>query len=275
MSEVCFICDKPLKESEVVVVVGGMKTLIDASVERNDKFFEYLKDKQSVTVHVQCRKMYTRKSSIVAAKRQSETEEGSTSTISPPHTRARLSEPDFNFKRYCLFCGDEANEEAEKKKAQNVRRKIYNVSTLEFKDSILKVARTRSDDIAKAVIARIEYEYDLVAAEAKYHNNCYNIFLRPTTGYKVGRPEDDSVNLAMEEIFQYIENNDDCQFSLEELKDIGKNPTIDNKTIKRRLKLKYSDKIIITEKKGSLTIICFIDNHYKHLKGNNLFIFDH
>lgn len=39
MSEVCFICDKPLKESEVVVVDRGMKTLIDASVERNDDFF--------------------------------------------------------------------------------------------------------------------------------------------------------------------------------------------------------------------------------------------
>ena len=72
MSNVCFICDKPLKESEVVVVDRGMKTLIDASVERNDDFFEYLKDKQSVTVHVQCRKMYTRKSNIVAAKRQRE-----------------------------------------------------------------------------------------------------------------------------------------------------------------------------------------------------------
>ncbi|CAF4938591.1 unnamed protein product [Pieris macdunnoughi] len=213
MSEVCFICDKPLKESEVVVVDRGMKTLIDASVERNDNFFEYLKDKQSVTVHVQCRKMYTRKSSIVAAKRQREPEEGSTSTISPPHTRAR-------------------------------------------------VARTRSGDVAKAVIARIGYEFDLIAAEAKYHNNCYIIFLRPTTGYKVGRPEDDSVNLAMEEIFQYIKNNDDCQFSLQELKYIDKNPTIDNKSIKRRLKLKYGDKIIITEKKGSLTIICFIDNQY-------------
>ncbi|KAL4719827.1 hypothetical protein ACJJTC_012795 [Scirpophaga incertulas] len=54
-----------------------------------------------------------------------------------------------------------------------------------------EVARTRSDDVAKAVIARIEYEFDLVAAEAKYHDNCYNIFLRPTTGHKVGRPEDD------------------------------------------------------------------------------------
>ncbi|CAG4972672.1 unnamed protein product [Parnassius apollo] len=74
--------------------------------------------------------MHTRKSSIVPAKRQRETEQGSTSTISPPHTRARVSEPDFNFKRYCLFCGDEANEEAEKKKAQNVHPTVISKELL-------------------------------------------------------------------------------------------------------------------------------------------------
>lgn len=170
-----------MKENQVIVVVDReMNTLIHASVERNDKFLEYLKDKHSVTIHVQCRKMYTRKSSIAAAKRTRETEEGSTST-SPPRTRTRISEADFCIKSYCLFCGDEANEEAEKK-AQNFRRKIYNVSALEFKDSILKVARTRSVDVAKAVVARIEYEFDLVAVETKYHNNCYNTFLKPITG---------------------------------------------------------------------------------------------
>ncbi|KAG8173364.1 hypothetical protein JTE90_016641 [Oedothorax gibbosus] len=45
----------------------------------------------------------------------------------------------------------------------------------------------------------------------------------------------------MAEIFTYIENSDDCQFSLEELKDVCKNPAIDNRTIKLRLKLKYDD----------------------------------
>ena len=65
----------------------------------------------------------------------------------------------------------------------------------------------------------------------------------------------------MEEIFKYIENSDDCQFSLEELKNICKNLHLDNRKIKRRLKLKFGKKIIITEKPGKLTFISFFDNH--------------
>jgi len=86
--------------------------------------------------------------------------------------------------------------------------------------------------------------------------------LRPSLGGKSGRPEDNSIILAMEEIFTYIENNDDCQFSLQELKGICKNIVPNNRIIKKRLKLKYDNRIIITEKQGKLTIICFIDKQH-------------
>ncbi|CAH0562948.1 unnamed protein product [Brassicogethes aeneus] len=56
------------------------------------------------------------------------------------------------------------------------------LSTLTFKDPILESARTRSDAKAKAVLARVEFEYDLVAAEAKYHHDCFISFLKPTNG---------------------------------------------------------------------------------------------
>lgn len=135
MSEVCFICSESLTEGEIVVVDRGMKTLIDSSNERSDGFDEYLKDKQSVTIHKQCRKMYTRKSSIAAAKRQRETETASTSGISPPRTRARGNDSSFCFKKYCLFCGNEADKAAEMKKAQHLRRRVSQVSTLAFKDA--------------------------------------------------------------------------------------------------------------------------------------------
>ncbi|KAJ9599393.1 hypothetical protein L9F63_010155, partial [Diploptera punctata] len=52
-------------------------------------FSEYMKGKKSVTIQVQCRKMFTRKSSIATVKRQHEMEHASTSEISPPRTRAR------------------------------------------------------------------------------------------------------------------------------------------------------------------------------------------
>lgn len=67
----------------------------------------------------------------------------------------------------------------------NSRLRISQVSNLNYKDSILEVARSRSDATAKAVIARIEYEYDLVAVEAKYHRDCHVSFLKPSTGVKL------------------------------------------------------------------------------------------
>lgn len=41
-----------------------------------------------------------------------------------------------------------------------------------LKAFFLKVAKFRSDDLARAVMKRIQYESDLVAAEARYQNNC-------------------------------------------------------------------------------------------------------
>lgn len=74
----------------------------------------------------------------------------------------------------------------------------------------MKVTRIRSNNLAKAGITRISYEYDLQldAAKPKNHDICNNAFLRPTTSNKVGRPEGDSVNLTKKNKFAYIENND-------------------------------------------------------------------
>lgn len=270
MSEYCFICTHLLTESETVTVDRGMKTLINASAERDDGYSEFLKKQKSVTIHSNCRKIYTRKCSIAAAiKRKREEQEANTSTgstvSSPPRTRSRSSDSAFCFKKLCLFCGNKLNEELQRKKSLDRRSKICQVSTLQFKHSILEVARTRSDAISKAVVARIEFDYDLVAAEAKYHQECYTSFLKPTTGGTVGRPKDEATDLAMQEIFTYIESSNDCQFTLAELKDVSKILTLDNRTIKLRLKLKYGDKIIITEKPGALTFVCLINSHHEIL----------
>lgn len=72
-----------------------------------------------------------------------------------------------------------------KGKAHNFLRKIYIVAALVFKYSILEVAWTHSDEKKKFFIARLVYEYDLVAAENKYLSNCHNSFLRSTIGGKI------------------------------------------------------------------------------------------
>ncbi|CAG9828465.1 unnamed protein product [Diabrotica balteata] len=119
-------------------------------------------------------------------------------------------------------------------------------------------AKDRSDDVSKAVLER---NLSMSRADAKYHDSCYKSFLKPNTGRKIGCPQDETVNSATEKMFQFIETSDDCQFSLDELRNVCQDVVLYDRTIKIRLKLKYGSRIIITEKPGKLTFICFIDNY--------------
>nr|XP_036231723.1 uncharacterized protein LOC106623288 isoform X2 [Bactrocera oleae] len=83
MSNYCFICTHLLTEGQTVTVNRGMKTLINASIERDDGFSKYLIKQKSVTIHEECHKNYTRKCSIaVLTKRKHEEQEASTYTRS-------------------------------------------------------------------------------------------------------------------------------------------------------------------------------------------------
>jgi len=76
----------------------------------------------------------------------------------------------------------------------------------------------------------------------------------PGTGEKKGRPLDNNINAAMENIFSYIENHEDCQFTLSELKQTLTDFKPDDKTIKKNSKknipieslspLKYQDLLL-------------------------------
>ncbi|KAL4706763.1 hypothetical protein ACJJTC_018144 [Scirpophaga incertulas] len=165
----------------------------------------------------------------------------------------------FDFKKICLFCGEEASEVIEKKKEKKYRRVIREVSTLSFKDTVLKAAEARGDKYGRSVKERVNFEYDLVSVEAKYHDKCFSNFLLVSGKGDAGCPLDENIRIAMENVFQYIENHDDCQFTLAELKDIMKDYVPDDKTIINKLIARYGNNIVITTKSKSLTIICFRD----------------
>lgn len=136
MADLCFLCNKSDSGGESLIeVVRGMKSLRTASVERNDGKIDYLKSVTSVKVHEKCRSVYISKNCIQAAKRKQE--EGETSPLVLRKKRGEV----FDFKSQCLFCGDVTDEAAEKKKKEKYRRKIKNVSTLEFKDTVIKKSR--------------------------------------------------------------------------------------------------------------------------------------
>lgn len=161
-----------------------------------------------------------------------------------------------------FFCGNEADEQKENKKCKDVRKTIRHVSIIGFKENVIKIADKRRDALAKVVKKRIIFEIDLIAAEAKYHDCCFVKFHLPTTGKQIGRPLDGQIIAAMENIFSYIENNDDCQFTFTELKGVLEDFKPDDKTIRKKLQERYGDRIVITNKNTGPSIVCFRYTQY-------------
>jgi len=258
----CCICEQSFGNSSTVEVERGLDKLINASVERGDRKHEQLQKLTSIKVHVQCRKEYTRPSSINAYKKKRENEEEVAAATSPLKKKMRSSQFAFDFKNCCFICGKDADEKKENKKRKELRLKISHVCTLGFEKNIINVAKARGDEWAKAVQKRVILNTDLVAAEAKYHQHCLNKFNLPVSRQKKsGRPADENVAEAMDKIFSFIENNEDSQFTLNELKEVVSDYLPDNKTIKKKLEDKYGDRIIITTKKTGFTIISFRETH--------------
>lgn len=56
---------------------------------------------------------------------------------------------------------------------------------------------------------------NLVAAKTKYHDDCLHdiSFIKLNKGVKVDHLKEKDIVLAMEDIFAYIENHDDYQFT--------------------------------------------------------------
>ncbi|CAH0555189.1 unnamed protein product [Brassicogethes aeneus] len=261
MADLCFICDKLLSEGDYVTVVRGTNTLKEASIDRNDGHINYLNTLTSVNVHIECRKLYASKNSIAAANRRFEETGPSTSLTVPRKKRNDV----FDFKRLCLFCGEVADEATEVKKSAKYKRVISKVSTLEFKDKVVKRAEERSDTLGGLVIDRVSYLHDLIAVEAKYHTVCYSNFLKPVPSPIRNILQVDEVTQAMKEIYEYIDDHEDSQFTLAELKNVPTEYVPDDKTIITKLQQKYLTDVIITKKVGSFTIISFRDAQFNLL----------
>ena len=88
--------------------------------------------------------------------------------ITPPakKSRPRHLEGAFNWKQFCLFCGEECNP-FEKRKPD-----YSSVETIEVREKICYIGQLRTDPKVLEVYYRILSCVDLVAVEAIYHKHC-------------------------------------------------------------------------------------------------------
>lgn len=102
---------------------------------------------------------------------------------------------------------------------------------------------------------------DLIAEEAQYHTDCYVNFRHIKKYDKDGRPASDKYDAVLQLLFDYIENHDECQYTLPQLKELinnlsgGENFEISDYILKTRLKKHFEDTVILTEALGSRPLV--------------------
>ncbi|KMQ84700.1 hypothetical protein RF55_17294 [Lasius niger] len=113
--------------------------------------------------------------------------------------------------------------------------------------------------------ALIEGVHSLKEVGCRYHANCNKCFSHIPTGNPIRRPPITDLETVFKNVCHYIEENDECQFTLTELLDEMKAYTPEPETLKSKLLKRYGEKIIIHEKTGRPTLVCFRGNDYEAL----------
>lgn len=155
-----------------------------------------------------------------------------------------------------------------RKKNKNQRKQISTITNTNFQNTVMQIVVQSKDINCREIFKRVSGIMDLAALEAKYHNDCFTSlknFMKASDTEKKIHPQISKVDEAMDQIYTYIEENDDSQFSMQELKGILNDYVPDEKTIKTRLQLHYADNIVFSSKFGSNTIICFKNKQHEIL----------
>ena len=265
----CIFCGDSLDLLDTVTVRRGIANIIELSNSKCDGIGEALKNVSEITVHIECRRKYTRH----VDRERSRSPTTAPSKTGRPATVPRLrstSKAVFNFQTDCLFCGELAVAD-NSKHAVHRRRKVHLARTLSIRDTILKRARDRHDEWGNDVLQRICHVIDLVASDGRYHHDCYVQFTKEKAKCEPGRPENSVSADIFHKLCEYIDEHDDCQFTIHELRSIMASFADANEFVhserhlKRKLLEVYGPRITITEIPGKVNVLMLKDTAHKIL----------
>ena len=255
-------------EGDVVTLKEkGSEGINRASVE----WFDSITTVPGQQVHQTCRREYCRPSSIKRAKKSVSEE-----TTSSRRSFTRKAEQGFSFKTDCFFCGTKVEFGSNSKRKR--LGEAFSVTTIETKDTILKICSERNDEWSEAIRARLMNVHDLPAADAVYHQTCNVNFrtnrqlpqlyetdeLPAAKKRKVGRPQNEEKNQAFVKVAKFLEDNDNEQITVGDLLEKMEEYLNDTESeaygrlhMKTKLLEYFGDKIIITDINGKANVVTF------------------
>lgn len=189
--EKCVICESGDQTGLVCLRGKGSEGINNAAEKRGS----HIRTHPGQYVHTECRRQFTNIFEIGKYLREREQGKSNPPAESTPILRSKQT---FSFRDHCLFCGQTA------KLNQNKRGyDVYPVRTHDFQTSIKSICSIRQDAWADQIYGRIEAVNDLHAADAIYHQTCNvnfrtgkntpKIFSPSSTEAKRGRPVDSHI----------------------------------------------------------------------------------
>ena len=174
----------------------------------------------------------------------------------------------FDFKTLCFLCGRKC---VDVSKCRNPAQEKWSlVQKLEMIESIRVEANNRQDTWGDEVNVKLSQVIDLVSCEGRYHWHCYQTFQKPgssrpekgTAAAKGGSSADAKREEAFEKLCDYLEENDECQYTFEDLQNIFVNlsPEVvaySDTHLKRKLTQRYGSSLNFAVLSGKRNVICF------------------
>lgn len=268
MMDECIFCHQPLLGDSLIVTLTakGCQGIAQASETRGDQTHTV----PGQRVHIECRKVYCNPKSIAASTRKRTLEAGTSSS----KCILRSSEPIYEYKTHCIFCGHPDTYDHRKHMRKVKGHKLVKVQTDEFQREIEKVCDTRADSWSEIVKGRINSVNDLFAADTLYHQVC-SVNFRTNKSIpqqftadedhlpaKRGRPRDTEQTEAFLKVAAYIEENDDEQTTINNLIEKMSDYLVGTDNIpyhftymKEQLKEHFGDEIVISEINGKQNVV--------------------
>ncbi|KAG0714045.1 hypothetical protein GWK47_014897 [Chionoecetes opilio] len=163
----------------------GLKTIIEDSKEKGDGIHLDIEAKlateppQQLRCHASCAASYTSKD-----QRERKPTKRRKSNEYDLHVKRRRSQvTTFNFKQYCLLCGEDClpidHRHPDRWHKVCQCETVTRSGQLTFKHHLLDTGESRGDAWAQDISPRLAGPVDLQAADAQYYLRCYNKYRKP------------------------------------------------------------------------------------------------
>lgn len=249
----CLICGELLSTKRTCIIQhNGLKSLISASLRRQDEKHIKFRLFKSLEIHDSCSKTYASEKALSVIDKKNQNSERRT---------RRSGILGFEYGQLCLICAEDASEEfIEKQNRKNAVKRdvVCIIDDNKIRNNLLKHCETNISEMSIEVYNRLSAVDNLVAVGARYHRRCYKVISKKT---EITDSAEDSLALkAGKFIASYIlENRDECQFSVYTILDKFNDfnwPAF--KYVKNHLFKIFGDQIIIHSSKNG-PIITFSD----------------